>query len=110
MPLSRRFWITWSPSIRKCRFDGDTWLYGNNILQIYHGKTVAVMFLRWKKLDGGFAVFVLRCVLHGPDLYDEENDSFNISKIPDIYDSIKYDVLHNSEIPGIIPFVRSVQA
>ena len=29
------------------------------------------------------------------DFYDEEKGTFDISKVPDIYDSIKYDVLHN---------------
>ena len=29
------------------------------------------------------------------DFYNIPSDRFNISKVPDIYDSIKYDLLHN---------------
>jgi len=29
------------------------------------------------------------------DFYNVHKDKFDISKVPDIYDSIKYDVLHN---------------
>ncbi|CAF4062380.1 unnamed protein product [Rotaria sp. Silwood2] len=34
----------------------------------------------------------------GKDFYDARKDKFNISKVPDIYDSIKYDLLHNKDI------------
>lgn len=30
------------------------------------------------------------------DLFDSEKGKFNISKLPDVYDSVKYDMLHNS--------------
>ncbi len=29
------------------------------------------------------------------DFYNVHKDKFNISKVPDIYDSIKYDIVHN---------------
>jgi inositol hexakisphosphate/diphosphoinositol-pentakisphosphate kinase len=32
------------------------------------------------------------------DFYNVQKDKFNISKVPDIYDSIKYDLLHNKNI------------
>ena len=51
---------------------------------LYLGETVAVMMLRWAKLD--------------KDLYCDEKQGYDFSKIPDIYDSIKYDVLHNSSV------------
>lgn len=35
---------------------------------------------------------------HEKDLYNSKTDKYNMSKIPDIYDSIKYDMLHNREL------------
>ena len=34
------------------------------------------------------------------DFYDRDKNKFNISKIPDIYDNIKYDIIHNKSIIG----------
>ena len=34
------------------------------------------------------------------DFYDSSKDKFDISKIPDIYDNIKYDIIHNKSIIG----------
>jgi hypothetical protein len=42
------------------------------------------MFDRWRKL--------LKAV------YNTKKEQYDISKIPDIYDSVKYDVIHNSEL------------
>lgn len=42
------------------------------------------MFDRWRKLLKSF--------------YNPKTSKFDISKIPDIYDSIKYDAIHNSEL------------
>jgi inositol-hexakisphosphate/diphosphoinositol-pentakisphosphate 1-kinase len=47
--------------------------------------------------------FVCRCsFISGlkleKDFYNVQKDRFNISKVPDIYDSIKYDLLHNKNI------------
>ena len=30
--------------------------------------------------------------------YNEKKQQFDISKVPDIYDSAKYDAIHNSEL------------
>ena len=59
---------------------------------MYHGETVGVMVLRWTKLD--------------KDLYDDDKKAFDFSKIPDIYDCIKYDVLHNTGVDkdGLVGF------
>ncbi len=43
------------------------------------------------------------------DLFDEETKTFEVSKIPDIYDSIKYDVLHNSNVADLPDYVSDVQ-
>ena len=32
------------------------------------------------------------------DLYDVKSGTFNVSKVPDVYDSIKYDIQHNSQV------------
>ena len=32
------------------------------------------------------------------EFYDEKTKKFDIGKIPDIYDNIKYDILHNKSI------------
>lgn len=43
-----------------------------------------LMFDRWRKLSKAF--------------YSEKKKQFDISKVPDIYDSAKYDAIHNSEL------------
>ncbi|CAD6229623.1 unnamed protein product [Miscanthus lutarioriparius] len=43
-----------------------------------------LMFARWKKLERG--------------LYNERKKRFDTTQIPDIYDSCKYDLLHNSHL------------
>eukprot|EP01018_Ginkgo_biloba_P019575 Gb_04773 [translate_table: standard] len=43
-----------------------------------------LMFARWKKLER--------------DLYNERKDRFDITQIPDVYDSCKYDLLHNAHL------------
>ena len=32
------------------------------------------------------------------DFFDEEKDNFDVTKIPDIYDNVKYDIIHNKEL------------
>ncbi|KAK8672605.1 hypothetical protein V6N13_110970 [Hibiscus sabdariffa] len=43
-----------------------------------------LMFARWKKL--------------ARDLYNERKERFDITQIPDVYDSCKYDLLHNAHL------------
>ncbi|XP_077300775.1 inositol hexakisphosphate and diphosphoinositol-pentakisphosphate kinase isoform X4 [Arctopsyche grandis] len=47
---------------------------------LYHGETWELMGRRWGKIEKDFCT---------------KNKSFDISKIPDIYDCIKYDLQHN---------------
>ncbi len=42
------------------------------------------MLRRWSKLE--------------KDFYNKKKEKFEISKIPDIFDSIKYDLMHNKNI------------
>ncbi|XP_039009838.1 inositol hexakisphosphate and diphosphoinositol-pentakisphosphate kinase VIP2-like isoform X2 [Hibiscus syriacus] len=43
-----------------------------------------LMFARWKKL--------------ARDLYNERKERYDITQIPDVYDSCKYDLLHNAHL------------
>lgn len=43
-----------------------------------------LMYARWRKLER--------------DLYNERKERFDITQIPDVYDSCKYDILHNSHL------------
>ncbi|XP_075773089.1 inositol hexakisphosphate and diphosphoinositol-pentakisphosphate kinase 1 isoform X8 [Pelodiscus sinensis] len=52
-------------------------------LQLYHSETLELMLQRWSKLERDFRM---------------KNGRYDISKIPDIYDCIKYDVQHNSSL------------
>ena len=45
------------------------------------GETLPLIFKRWKKLD--------------KDFFKKRKNIFNTSKIPDIKDSIQFDILHN---------------
>ncbi|KAL1512849.1 hypothetical protein ABEB36_002365 [Hypothenemus hampei] len=47
---------------------------------LYHGETWDLMYRRWSKIEKDFYT---------------KNKTFDISKIPDIYDCIKYDLQHN---------------
>ncbi|XP_067320620.1 inositol hexakisphosphate and diphosphoinositol-pentakisphosphate kinase 2 isoform X14 [Anolis sagrei] len=49
-------------------------------IQLYHSETLDLMLRRWAKLEKDFKT---------------KNGRYDISKIPDIYDCIKYDVQHN---------------
>lgn len=48
------------------------------------GERLLLMFDRWRKLLKSF--------------YHEKKQQFDISKIPDIYDSAKYDSIHNGHL------------
>ncbi|KAK6155129.1 hypothetical protein DH2020_009377 [Rehmannia glutinosa] len=43
-----------------------------------------LMFARWRKLER--------------DLYNERKERFDVTQIPDVYDSCKYDLLHNAHL------------
>ena len=47
-------------------------------------ETLPLMTMRWAKLE--------------KDFFNKRSGKFDISKIPDIYDCIKYDVLHNKDL------------
>ncbi|XP_066492008.1 inositol hexakisphosphate and diphosphoinositol-pentakisphosphate kinase 1 [Tiliqua scincoides] len=49
-------------------------------LQLYHGETLELMLQRWQKLERDFRL---------------KDRRYDISKIPDIYDCVKYDLQHN---------------
>jgi inositol hexakisphosphate/diphosphoinositol-pentakisphosphate kinase len=53
-------------------------------LKLYHDESWELMLRRWSKLE--------------KDFYNKKKEKFEISKIPDIYDSIKYDLMHNRNI------------
>lgn len=53
----------------------------------YAGENMLMLYDRWNKLQKAL------CVTN-----KEEDKSFDISKIPDIYDSVKYDYMHNSHL------------
>uniref|UniRef100_A0A7N5ZVV5 Inositol hexakisphosphate and diphosphoinositol-pentakisphosphate kinase n=1 Tax=Anabas testudineus TaxID=64144 RepID=A0A7N5ZVV5_ANATE len=52
-------------------------------LQLYHSETLELMLQRWSKLERDFRM---------------KNGRYDISKIPDIYDCIKYDTQHNASL------------
>eukprot|EP00939_MAST-03C_sp_MAST-3C-sp1_P004136 g4136.t1 len=58
---------------------------------LYNKETLLLMYTRWKKLHR--------------DLYHKRKDRFDMSKVPDVYDTAVYDKLHNqiffSKRPGL---------
>ncbi len=50
---------------------------------MYHGESWELMTRRWSKLEKDFK---------------NKSGVFDISKVPDIYDCIKYDLLHNAGV------------
>ncbi|XP_021097357.1 inositol hexakisphosphate and diphosphoinositol-pentakisphosphate kinase 1 isoform X5 [Heterocephalus glaber] len=52
-------------------------------LQLYHSETLELMLQRWSKLERDFR---------------QKSGRYDISKIPDIYDCVKYDVQHNGRL------------
>ncbi len=47
-------------------------------------ESLTLVYKRWYKLQ--------------KDVYDQKTDKYNVSKIPDIYDSIVYDMKHNRTV------------
>ncbi len=58
---------------------------------LYHNETLEELQDRWSTIL--------------EEYYDTKNDSFNTTKIPDIYDNIKYDSLHNR---GVLKNLRPI--
>uniref|UniRef100_A0A8C5TVA0 Inositol hexakisphosphate and diphosphoinositol-pentakisphosphate kinase n=1 Tax=Malurus cyaneus samueli TaxID=2593467 RepID=A0A8C5TVA0_9PASS len=58
-------------------------MYVYSDIQLYHSETLELMLRRWAKLEKDFKT---------------KNGRYDISKIPDIYDCIKYDVQHNGSL------------
>ena len=58
------------------------------------GESFLLMHARWKKLE--------------QDIYHPRKGRFDISKVPDVYDSAKYDAIHNShlELEGLEELYR----
>ena len=52
-------------------------------MKLYHGESWELMMRRWMKLFKDFRL---------------KTQQYDISKIPDVYDCIKYDLLHNQKI------------
>uniref|UniRef100_UPI0035901EFF inositol hexakisphosphate and diphosphoinositol-pentakisphosphate kinase 2-like isoform X4 n=1 Tax=Myxine glutinosa TaxID=7769 RepID=UPI0035901EFF len=50
---------------------------------LYHGESLELMLRRWAKLEKDFRL---------------KNGRYDISKVPDIYDCVKYDVQHNAAL------------
>ena len=52
---------------------------------LYLNETFDLMLGRWEKLN--------------KDFKDKVTDRYDLTKVPDVYDMIRYDVLHNSHVP-----------
>ncbi|KAI9916064.1 hypothetical protein PsorP6_008467 [Peronosclerospora sorghi] len=57
---------------------------GDDATPLYMDETFSLMFERWDKIYR--------------DFYSSKTDTFNLSKIPDMHDCIKYDLLHNLSV------------
>ena len=53
-------------------------------------ESLIIIYKRWSKLQ--------------KDFYDSETKKFNISKIPEIYDNIRYDLKKNHQIFNNLDF------
>lgn len=53
-------------------------------IKLYHEESWELLLRRWSKLE--------------KDFFNKKKQKFEISKIPDIYDSIKYDLMHNRSV------------
>ncbi|GLD94873.1 hypothetical protein PINS_up003498 [Pythium insidiosum] len=51
---------------------------------LYMGETFSLMSERWEKLYR--------------DMYSSKSERYDLSKLPDVYDCIKYDLLHNAHV------------
>jgi len=62
--------------------------------QFFQSESVSLMIGRWQKLS--------------KDFFNKKTKDFDVSKIPDIYDSIQYDITNNQS--DLIPEVRRTDA
>ena len=60
-------------------------------MMLYHNESLDLMLRRWAKLEKDFKTKL---------------GVFDITKIPDIYDCIKYDLLHNEKIISSLGFTE----
>lgn len=65
----------------KGEHDNDLALSG---VKLYKGETLLELTERWKFIH--------------KRLYDPEEDSFDLSRIPDVHDNVRFDVLHNPHL------------
>lgn len=68
-------------------------------VSLYQDEPLSLMLQRWEKLE--------------KDLYSKKKDVYDLSKIPEIYDQLKYDVLHNShadlpELTEVYPLAEAM--
>ena len=63
----------------------DEFLSENNIYEC-QDENIVLIYKRYIKLKN--------------DFYSSQKNRFDVSKIPDIYDNIKYDIIHNRELVG----------
>mmetsp|Transcript_56610 Transcript_56610/g.120192 ORF Transcript_56610/g.120192 Transcript_56610/m.120192 type:complete len:1719 (+) Transcript_56610:117-5273(+) len=65
----------------KSRKDDDEALSG---IKLYKGETLLELTERWKLLQN--------------KLYNEEKDTFDLSRVPDVHDNVRFDMLHNPHL------------
>ncbi|KAJ6707717.1 DIPHOSPHOINOSITOL PENTAKISPHOSPHATE KINASE [Salix viminalis] len=70
--------------VRLLAMDEDEELTETSSYDVIPPEGFLLMYARWKKLER--------------DLYNERKERFDITQIPDIYDSCKYDLLHNAHL------------
>ena len=66
--------------------------------KVNNDKTEIKNELTFDCLDENIALIYKRYVKLKNDFYNTKKDKFDISKIPDIYDNIKYDLIHNKDL------------
>lgn len=62
-------------------------------VKLYKGETLLELTERWRNLY--------------EKLYDEEKDMFDLSRIPDVHDNVRFDMLHNPHL-GITPKLQKL--
>ena len=53
-------------------------------IKLYKGETLLELTERWKLLQN--------------KLYDDESDTFDLSRVPDVHDNVRFDMLHNPHL------------